>query len=195
MFGGPRVDPSRSAHGGPSRNQIQDSQGSPAHMWLTIEEPNTESRRIEINGQHVSVGRDSHNDLVLSDPQVSSRHALLQIRADGTIELRDLQSTNGTVVNGRKISGPVELRDGQRISVGKTVLILDGEPAGATQMAAGPTDVGAYGEPDRRWQAQDFAADASPQQQAPVAPPPPAPAPAAAPAAPEQQATPPAAAP
>ena len=156
-------------------------------MWLTIEEPNTETRRIEVNGQHVSVGRDSHNDLVLTDPQVSSRHALLELRADGTIELRDLQSTNGTVVNGQKISGPVQLRHGERVSLGKTVLTLDGDevPDGGTQLAAGPTDVGAFGEPDRRWQQQDFAAAAAP----PPAPAP-APPPAAAPAPPPQAAPP-----
>ena len=63
-----------------------------------------------------TIGRDPGNDLVLDSPVVSRRHAVLQLR-DGAYWLRDLGSTNGTVVNGQLIS-ETALRDGDIIRIG-----------------------------------------------------------------------------
>ena len=50
----------------------------------------------------ISIGRDAENDVVIPDPRVSRRHAELHVN-EGHVELRDLQSTNGTLVNGTRI--------------------------------------------------------------------------------------------
>lgn len=70
--------------------------------------------------RRVRIGRQSDNDLVVTDPGVSRHHAEV-INSNGTCTLRDLGSTNGTYVNGSVVSEHA-LRDGDRISVGSTVV-------------------------------------------------------------------------
>jgi hypothetical protein len=69
------------------------------------------------------VGRDSRCDIVLEDVTVSRRHARLICR-DGSWLVQDLDSTNGTAVNGVAV-GRCELRRGDRLSIGDTLLSLE----------------------------------------------------------------------
>lgn len=69
------------------------------------------------------VGRHHSCDVVLSDPTVSRRHARLVFR-DGNWVLQDLESTNGTTVNGVLI-GRCVLRPGDRLSLGDEQLVID----------------------------------------------------------------------
>lgn len=70
--------------------------------------------------RRIRIGRQSDNDLVINDPGVSRHHAEV-INHNGTCTLHDLGSTNGTYVNGSVVSEHA-LRDGDRISVGSTVV-------------------------------------------------------------------------
>ncbi len=64
------------------------------------------------------IGRSSASDFVVDDPNVSRRH--VEIRPDGdTWTLRDLGSTNGTELNGRRVER-ARLEDGDEITVGTT---------------------------------------------------------------------------
>lgn len=72
-------------------------------------------------GEHV-LGRAQEADLVIRHPKVSRRHALVRVGDDGVV-LEDLGSTNGTVVRGDRIAGPVALRDGDEISLGPVQLV------------------------------------------------------------------------
>jgi len=70
----------------------------------------------------INIGRDPSNDLVLPDGKVSRNHA--QIRQErGWFVIYDLNSTNGTFVNGRRITRQV-LRHGDMVKVGDTELIF-----------------------------------------------------------------------
>lgn len=69
------------------------------------------------------IGRHRGCDVVLSDLSVSRRHARLVFR-DGRWILQDLDSTNGTMVNGRRV-GRSELRPGDHIALGVEWLTLD----------------------------------------------------------------------
>ena len=69
------------------------------------------------------IGRGAEADLKVTDTGVSRRHAEVTLRPDGTAELVDLQSTNGTTVNGERRTR-VALADGDRIGVGATVLVF-----------------------------------------------------------------------
>jgi phosphoserine phosphatase RsbU/P len=65
----------------------------------------------------VVIGRGPTSDIPLDDPSVSRRHALLRW-VDGHCSVLDLASANGTFVNGRRVSAPARLRDGDHLSVG-----------------------------------------------------------------------------
>jgi pSer/pThr/pTyr-binding forkhead associated (FHA) protein len=67
------------------------------------------------------LGRSAEADLVLDDPYASEFHMRLVAQADG-LTLHDLGSTNGTYVNGRRVTAPTQLKRGDTIQVGKTVM-------------------------------------------------------------------------
>ena len=76
--------------------------------------------------RRVTVGRQSLPDqVVLDHPAVSRRHTAFE-RADNTVIVRDLGSTNGTFVNGARIDRPHRLAPGDRIDVGPFQLTFDG---------------------------------------------------------------------
>jgi hypothetical protein len=63
------------------------------------------------------IGSAFGNDLIIEDNTVSRRHALIA-RGNGTVELTDTNSSNGTFLNGRRIDGPVTLHEGDEIRFG-----------------------------------------------------------------------------
>jgi hypothetical protein len=92
--------------------------------------------------QGTTIGREGC-DITLGDPDVSRRHAEIQI-SNGDIVINDLGSTNGTFVNGERIDQPRPLRDGDEVRIGAVVWRLRA-PAGATRLAGtvDPADVAA----------------------------------------------------
>ena len=76
-----------------------------------------EHRVIAIDCSLVSIGRDKTNDVVLNHRSVSSHHAEVHRTAQGAFLIRDLNSTNGTHVNRRRIA-QVMLRNGDAIQIG-----------------------------------------------------------------------------
>lgn len=68
------------------------------------------------------IGREALNDLVINDPEVSRRHCRIMLRPDGFL-LEDLGSTNGTFVNGQRVTAPQTLYHGDTIELGKSVRI------------------------------------------------------------------------
>lgn len=89
---------------------------------LEVREPNRVARRIPVSGAPIRIGRAPDCELVLHDSRVSRRHARLVAR-DGVLVLTDLRSTNGTRVNGHRVS-EVVLGAGDRIDVGDTSLVV-----------------------------------------------------------------------
>jgi pSer/pThr/pTyr-binding forkhead associated (FHA) protein len=75
-------------------------------------------------------------DLVIDDPGVSRRHARVLPENGGAI-VEDLGSSNGTYVNGERISGPVELGAGDEVQVGATVLGVEGGTAPTAPVSRG----------------------------------------------------------
>lgn len=71
-------------------------------------------------GRAVTVGRAPECEIITNDTYVSNKHARVY-ENEGMYLVEDLGSTNGTYVNGRKISYPLELRPGDRIKIGKSV--------------------------------------------------------------------------
>jgi len=71
----------------------------------------------------VFIGREAGCDVVLSDPGVSGRHVRIAER-DGRFFVSDLQSANGTLLNGARLSGEAELHPGDSVGVGTAVVQL-----------------------------------------------------------------------
>ncbi|HEU5103621.1 MAG TPA: FHA domain-containing protein, partial [Roseiflexaceae bacterium] len=91
------------------------------HHQLWIAEASRPSRAVALPDT-VTIGRDAENDIVLAAASVSRRHALLLRDSAGTL-LIDLESTNGTLVNGvpARPDEPVRLADGDTLRFGQVV--------------------------------------------------------------------------
>lgn len=75
-------------------------------------------------GERVLVGRAAESEVVLSDTFVSSNHARVIAEEEGLV-VEDLGSTNGTVVGGREVVGPVLVASGETIAIGDTVFTVE----------------------------------------------------------------------
>jgi pSer/pThr/pTyr-binding forkhead associated (FHA) protein len=71
-----------------------------------------------------TIGRMPDNDIVLEDGYVSRRHCAVLVHSGDRCELHDVASKNGTLLNGRKISGPTLLKSGDEISMCNTRLVF-----------------------------------------------------------------------
>ena len=70
-------------------------------------------------GPGLGIGRASANDICIDDTFASSRHARLYDR-DGVVYIEDMNSTNGTYVNGRRLGAQQALRPADKIRIGDT---------------------------------------------------------------------------
>jgi hypothetical protein len=78
---------------------------------------------IALEADRLTVGRSSDNDLVVEDSSVSRHHAILE-RFGVTWFVRDLNSSNGTDVNGDRVIGERALRNGDEILLGRSRLVF-----------------------------------------------------------------------
>jgi len=91
---------------------------------------------LDVDGDHYPLlaaitilGRDNTADIILDDSGISRQHTEIRVTSDGphlVTNIRDLGSTNGTFVNGERITSQ-RLADGDRVNVGRTVLIFRAE--------------------------------------------------------------------
>lgn len=82
-----------------------------------------QGRKFELDDSAARVGRDAKNAIPLNDREISRQHAEIRKLSDDEYELLDLGSSNGSYINEAKIESQ-RLRNGDRIRVGKTVLIF-----------------------------------------------------------------------
>lgn len=77
---------------------------------------------FRIEKPRITIGR-ANADLTLNDTEASRQHAAIEVR-DTSYGLTDLGSTNGTIYDGQKIDGVIELSDKSEFQVGATTLML-----------------------------------------------------------------------
>jgi len=77
---------------------------------------------FELNKDVITLGRDITNDITINDPEVSRHHLRITRGTDG-YNLEDLGSTNGTFINGQRLTGSRALNRGDMIGLGETVTL------------------------------------------------------------------------
>jgi len=92
-----------------------------AFLYKLIMKSGPEVNKIyPLEKEEYVIGRELINDLIISDPEISRRHARLFKKKDEYF-LEDLGSTNGTFYSGKRITKPVQLKNGDSIALGKSV--------------------------------------------------------------------------
>jgi hypothetical protein len=90
-----------------------------------------------LEGPEITIGRESTNTIAINDVEVSRKHALMELRGSAYM-IQDLGSTNGTFINGQRVTGPQALNPGDSLSLGEGI-VLSYESAfdpNATMMSA-----------------------------------------------------------
>src|SRR5690606_34919963 len=101
---------------------------------ITVTEKGGEQRRLDFDKAEITIGRVQGNDVILPKGNVSKRHARIVLK-DGKFIIVDLKSTNGTYVNGRKITSPLVVKETDKIYIGDFILGVE-ESGGRTSDAA-----------------------------------------------------------
>ncbi len=76
-----------------------------------------------LEGDQLTIGRDSTNAVVINDAEISRRHSRLTFQG-GKYVVEDLGSTNGTFVNGQRLSGPYVLKAGDVLAFGEQIVLM-----------------------------------------------------------------------
>jgi len=80
--------------------------------------PDSKTQTIPL-GDQVTIGREADNDICLKDPEVSRHHAIIQ-RQGEVYHIVDKGSSNGTFLNGARLTGTAALNNGDTITIGKS---------------------------------------------------------------------------
>lgn len=144
----------------PARRDTPPSPEAAPLASLLFRSGDFKGRRLPIKVPVVNIGRGDYNDIVIRDPSVSTMHAKLQ-RREAIWILTDMGSTNGTFVEGERLSGETPLSPGTTLRFGDVIALFepldDQLPAGRT----GSTRLMGRFEP------VEAAADPRPQEQKP----------------------------
>src|SRR5262245_48782533 len=92
-------------------------------LTIIVTGPDGSSSSFTFDQRELSIGRADGNDIVLRDRNVSRRHARLVVR-DNKYLLVDIVSTNGTFLNGRRLSSPVVVGSSDRVDIGSYRLVI-----------------------------------------------------------------------
>ncbi|MFP4322229.1 MAG: FHA domain-containing protein [Anaerolineales bacterium] len=153
--------------------------GSGSSFRLIVRRGPQPNQIYELNKDVITIGRDITNDITINDPEVSRHHARLSRQNEHYI-IEDVGSTNGTFVNGQRLSSTRVLSPGETLGLGETVTLAyessslpnmpmqqtapaapqQSSPSPAAQSGAAGTEVG-----------QPESAAQVPQQYQPYAPP------------------------
>jgi hypothetical protein len=105
-----------------------------AQFQLVMRSGPTPGATYPLEGDQLTIGRDSANAVAINDAEISRKHARLTFQG-GKYVIEDLGSTNGTFVNGQRLSGSFVLKSGDVVSFGEQIVlmydVMSGDP-GAT---------------------------------------------------------------
>jgi predicted component of type VI protein secretion system len=103
---------------------------------LVVEIGPDEGKEFRLRGT-MRIGRSDDSEITLADAQASRHHAAISPEPGG-FALQDMNSRNGTFVNGKKLDEPRLLKDGDRLRVANTVLVFRWDPGPSAPASATP---------------------------------------------------------
>jgi len=106
------------------RSQAKGARGLPATRMIVLQPPELAGATYGL-GEELTVGRAAGCKVSLPNDSYASNLHARAYQADGLTFVEDLGSTNGTFVNGERISAPTAVKVGDRVQVGATVLELE----------------------------------------------------------------------
>ncbi len=113
-----------------------------AQYRLVVRQGPNPGQIYELKKAEVAIGRDITNDIVINDAEVSRKHARL-ILEGGRYTMEDLNSTNGTYIDGQRLIGPHLMASGETVMFGDNVgMVFEGEPAMADLTVPSAADIG-----------------------------------------------------
>ena len=81
---------------------------------------NTKKEVYKLTKERISIGRNRTSQIVLNNNTISKDHAIIEFDQDGNAIIKDLNSSNGTYVNGQRLKfNPIRLKTGDKITFGK----------------------------------------------------------------------------
>lgn len=104
---------------------------------IVLRRSNNSDQTFDLVASPMTIGRSEGNEIIIADSEVSRRHARIIPQGSG-FAIEDMGSTNGTFVNGRRITTLTPLTDGDTIYLGETIQ-LDYELSGQSTGIATPT--------------------------------------------------------
>ncbi|WP_437187132.1 FHA domain-containing protein [Planctomicrobium sp. SH668] len=96
-----------------------------SQMTLEIQTGKYKGRRVKLVRAETVIGRGEESEIRIASAEVSREHCRLSLRKEGVV-VRDLDSRNGTFVDGRPIEGERILRPGGTLTVGPLTFVLSG---------------------------------------------------------------------
>jgi hypothetical protein len=80
----------------------------------------TKKEVYKLNKERISIGRNRNSQIVINNNTISKDHAIIEFDEDGNAIIKDLNSSNGTYVNGQRLKViPIRLKTGDKITFGK----------------------------------------------------------------------------
>jgi serine phosphatase RsbU (regulator of sigma subunit) len=104
-----------------SRTAIFTPGVSDAGDYLLVTEGEEQGRFVPLDEQERAIGRLAPCEIVIADKEISRRHCTVRMER-GALIVTDLGSTNGTFLEGRRVTGSVEVAVGALLQIGRTVL-------------------------------------------------------------------------
>ncbi len=99
---------------------------------LRIRKDGTLLSEVELVREEIKIGREPSNEVRLADLTVSRVHARVWREQGNHFKIEDLKSTNGVLINGHRLTTPVQLADGDEIKIGAYELTFSDEHELAT---------------------------------------------------------------
>ncbi|HEY85481.1 MAG TPA: FHA domain-containing protein [Chloroflexi bacterium] len=108
-----------------------------ATLKLTVKSGTQKGQVFDLPDGKATIGRGSTNDITLDNPTISKHHLLLNVQ-NGVVTAQDLGSTNGTFINGKKVTASTKLRPGDELQVGADITLTLHGVVDRTYVAAAP---------------------------------------------------------